>query len=103
VEIFGFNQLSVNDTRLDLHVGSVECIWLEIKINNKKYLYGTFYIPPNSGQQIWSFCSIISKLIYVKITCDNDIMVTIQCEINRLLKFFPNLLTTVRRNIKRSI
>jgi hypothetical protein len=32
-------------TRLDLHVGSVECIWLEIKINNKKYLYGTFYIP----------------------------------------------------------
>jgi hypothetical protein len=72
VEIFGFNQLSVNDnnrlgggvvvvvkdeincvTRLDLQVGSVECIWLEIKINNKKYLYGTFYIPPNSGQQIW--------------------------------------------------
>jgi hypothetical protein len=40
-------------TRLDLHVGSVECIWLEIKINNKKYLYGTFYIPPYSGQQIW--------------------------------------------------
>jgi hypothetical protein len=40
-------------TRLDLHVGSVECIWLEIKMNNKKYLYGTFYIPPNSGQQIW--------------------------------------------------
>jgi hypothetical protein len=38
------------------HIGiscSVECIWLEIKINNKKYLYGTFYIPPNSGQQIW--------------------------------------------------
>jgi hypothetical protein len=33
--------------------GSVECIWLEIKINNKKYIYGTFYIPPNSGQQIW--------------------------------------------------
>jgi hypothetical protein len=30
-------------TRLDLQVGSVECIWLEIKINNKKYLYGTFY------------------------------------------------------------
>ena len=40
-------------TRLELQVGSVECIWLEIKINNKKYLYGTIYIPPNSGQQIW--------------------------------------------------
>jgi hypothetical protein len=40
-------------TRLELQVGSVECIWLEIKINNKKYLYGTIYIPPYSGQQIW--------------------------------------------------
>jgi hypothetical protein len=39
-------------SRLELQVDSVECIWLEIKINNKKYLYGTFYIPPNSGQQI---------------------------------------------------
>jgi hypothetical protein len=43
--------------------------------------------------------SIKSHSSYVKITCDNDIMVTIQCEIYRLLKFFPNLLTTVRRNI----
>jgi hypothetical protein len=29
-------------TRLELQVGSVEGMWLEIKINNKKYLYGTF-------------------------------------------------------------
>jgi hypothetical protein len=28
--------------RPDLHVGSLECIWLEIKLNNKKYLYGTY-------------------------------------------------------------
>ena len=28
--------------RLDLQVSSVECNWLEIKINNKKYLYGSF-------------------------------------------------------------
>jgi hypothetical protein len=32
---------TVNCTiRPDLHVGSLECIWLEIKLNNKKYLYG---------------------------------------------------------------
>jgi hypothetical protein len=39
--------------RPDLHVGSLECIWLEIKLNNKKYLYGTFYIPPTSDLQTW--------------------------------------------------
>ena len=26
---------------------------IEIKIKNKKYLYGTFYIPPNSNLQTW--------------------------------------------------
>jgi hypothetical protein len=34
-------------------IGNLECIWLEIKIKNKKYLYGTFYIPPNSNLQTW--------------------------------------------------
>jgi hypothetical protein len=30
--------------RPDLQIGNLECIWLEIKIKNKKYLYGTFYL-----------------------------------------------------------
>jgi hypothetical protein len=29
--------------RPDLQIGDLECIWLEIKIKNKKYLYGTFF------------------------------------------------------------
>ena len=37
--------------RPDLQIGNLECIWLEIKIKNKKYLYGTFYFPPNSNLQ----------------------------------------------------
>lgn len=32
-------------TRNDLQVGIVECIWLEVKLRNKKYLYGTFIRP----------------------------------------------------------
>jgi hypothetical protein len=29
-------------------------VWSEWwKFKNKKYLYGTFYIPPNSGSQSW--------------------------------------------------
>jgi hypothetical protein len=30
-----------------------ECLWIEIKFKNKKNLYGTFYIPPDSGSQSW--------------------------------------------------
>jgi hypothetical protein len=30
---------------------NIECLWIEIKFKNKKYLYGTFYIPPDSGSQ----------------------------------------------------
>ena len=35
-------------TRNDLEVNTIECIWLELNINNKKILVGTFYRPPNS-------------------------------------------------------
>jgi hypothetical protein len=38
--------------RPDLHVGNVECIWLELRFITKKYLYGTFYIPSNSNAQV---------------------------------------------------
>ena len=31
----------------------MEAIWLEIKFKDKKALLGTFYIPPNSGPDIW--------------------------------------------------
>ena len=32
--------------RPDLQIGNLECIWLKIKIKNKKYLYGTFIFLP---------------------------------------------------------
>ena len=67
-------------TRLDLHVGSVECIWLEIKINNKKYLYGTFYIPPNSGQQIWEE---LEQSIDLALNSNHDIIITSDFNINQ--------------------
>ena len=60
-------------TRLDLQVGSVECIWLEIKINNKKYLYGTFNISPNIGQQIWEE---LEQSIYLALNSNHDSIIT---------------------------
>jgi hypothetical protein len=34
-------------------IGNIECLWIEIKLKNKKNLYGTLYIPPDSGLQSW--------------------------------------------------
>lgn len=37
--------------RNDLELLSIECLWLEINIRNRKILVGTFYRPPNSTPQ----------------------------------------------------
>jgi hypothetical protein len=63
-----------------LQVGSVECIWLEIKINNKKCIYGTFYIPPNSGQQIWEE---LEQSIDLALDSNHDIIITGDFNINQ--------------------
>ncbi|XP_053383663.1 uncharacterized protein LOC123535923 [Mercenaria mercenaria] len=34
--------------RYDLEVHGIECIWIELRVSNKKLLFGTFYRPPNS-------------------------------------------------------
>lgn len=38
--------------RNDLELISIECLWLEINIRNRKILVGTFYRPPNSTPQV---------------------------------------------------
>ena len=38
--------------RNDLELTSIECLWLEINIRNRKTLIGTFYRPPNSTPQV---------------------------------------------------
>ena len=34
--------------RTDLELINIECIWVEVKVRNKRVLVGTFYRPPNS-------------------------------------------------------
>ena len=73
---------SVNCTlRHDLNVGGLECVWLELKINNRKYLYGTFYIPPNSDQQYWSY---FEQSIELALNTNIDIILTGDFNINQL-------------------
>ena len=32
---------------------NIECLWIEIKFKKNNYVYGTFYVPPDSGSQSW--------------------------------------------------
>jgi hypothetical protein len=47
---------------------------------NKKYLYGTFYIPPNSGQQIWEE---LEQSIDLALNSNHDIIITGDFNINQ--------------------
>ncbi|MCG8113231.1 MAG: reverse transcriptase domain-containing protein, partial [Candidatus Thiodiazotropha taylori] len=40
--------------RADLELPNIECLWIEVMVNGKKNLIGTFYRPPNSTNAIWS-------------------------------------------------
>jgi hypothetical protein len=40
--------------RPDLEVNGIEAIWIQIKINGNKVLYGTFYVPPKSNTDSWN-------------------------------------------------
>lgn len=45
---------NINVTRrFDLEMDNLEAVWLQLKLQGKKVLFGTFYIPPNSNQDIW--------------------------------------------------
>ena len=40
--------------RYDLEVNDIECVWLELKVNHKRILFGVFYRPPNSNTAVLS-------------------------------------------------
>jgi hypothetical protein len=40
--------------RPDLEVNGIEAIWVQIKINGNKVLYGTCYVPPKSNTDSWN-------------------------------------------------
>jgi hypothetical protein len=58
--------------RPDLQNNNIECLWIEIKFKNKKYLYGTFYIPPDSGSQSWLD---IEQSIDLALNSNHDIII----------------------------
>ncbi|PJE78229.1 hypothetical protein CI610_02839 [invertebrate metagenome] len=43
--------------RHDLELRTIECIWIEIVLGSEKFLYGTFYRPPNSPVITWTYIS----------------------------------------------
>ena len=58
--------------RPDLQIDNIECLWIEIKFKSKKYLYGTFYIPHDSGSQSWLD---IEQSIDLALNSNHDILI----------------------------
>ena len=54
--------------RTDLELNDIECIWIEVSLNNKKLLIGTFYRPPTSKPP--TLKSIENS---IGLACDTDI------------------------------
>ena len=59
--------------RNDLELEDIECIWIEVSLNHKKLLIGTFYRPPNSPASTLS--SIESSIGLAYDTNINDILI----------------------------
>ena len=60
--------------RCDLEMINVECIWLEVTIQHRKLLIGTFYRPPNSTNEILSSIDDSTGMAFV--TNIQDILMT---------------------------
>ncbi|CAC5365976.1 unnamed protein product [Mytilus coruscus] len=58
---------------------NLNCI--EVRFKTKKYLYGTFYVPPNSSPQVWDN---IEQSIDLALSCNLDIIVTGDFNTNQL-------------------
>ena len=67
--------------RADLQVGDIECIWIELVFKNKKYLYGTFYIPPNSPTKTWED---LDESVDLAVSTNLDVILTGDFNINQL-------------------
>lgn len=45
---------NINVTRRsDLEMDNLEAVWLQLKLQGKYVLFGTYFNPPNSKQEIW--------------------------------------------------
>ncbi|VDI33784.1 Hypothetical predicted protein [Mytilus galloprovincialis] len=60
--------------RDDLEVPGVEVIWIQLKINNKNVLYGTFYVPPKSNNEIWTKIESSIESAVNDVKCDRIIV-----------------------------
>ncbi|XP_071177472.1 uncharacterized protein [Mytilus edulis] len=60
--------------RDDLEVPGVEVIWIQLKINNKNVLYGTFYVPPKSNNEIWTKIESSIESAVNDVKCDRIVV-----------------------------
>lgn len=60
----------------DLEINGIECLWIELRIQNKQILYGTFYRPPNSSSLISS--NFENSIVLAHDSNISDVIITVR-------------------------
>ena len=50
--------------RQDLEIANIECLWVEIRSNNNKFLLAVCYRPPNAETEFWEYLQYMLDLAY---------------------------------------
>ena len=50
--------------RQDLEIVDIECLWVEIRSNNNKFLLAVCYRPPNARTEFWENLQYMLDLAY---------------------------------------
>ena len=50
--------------RQDLEIANIECLWVEIRSNNNKFLLAVCYRPPNADSEFWEYLQYMVDLAY---------------------------------------
>lgn len=77
-----------------LEIPGIENIWIELKIRNNFILFGTFYRPPNSGNDFWDKLEISVDLAFVN---QSDLLVLTADFNEDQLKTSSNKIKTITR------
>ena len=56
--------------RFDLEIQDIEVIWIQLKICNKKVLYGIFYVPPHTSIEAWEKVESSIESAVNDVNCD---------------------------------
>ena len=63
--------------RMDLESAAMECLWIEVRSNNNKFLLCTCYRPPDENYNFWDELQYMIDLTYLGEVKTSFLLVTL--------------------------